>query len=100
MNIIPCQPIPAQSFNVTLGGQSCNISLYQKTTGIFIDLKLNGVPLLTGVLCRQRVLLVRQVYLGFFGDISFIDTSGFDDPSYVGLGTRWQLVYLQPSELV
>jgi len=43
--------------------------------------------------------LVNDVYLGFSGDLEFVDTQGTDDPTFDGLGTRYQLVYLEPSDL-
>ena len=85
-------------FNVALGGKSCRIAIYQKTTGLFLDLSINGSPVISGVLCHDRVLLVRQSYLGFTGDLMFIDTQWKDDPVYTGLGSRWVLAYLTPSE--
>lgn len=99
MQIIPIQPLPAQAFNVTLGGQSCALSIYQKSTGLFLDLSVSGAAVMTGVVCLDRSLLVRQPYLGFIGDLSFVDTYGKDDPQYTGLGMRWVLAYLSPSDL-
>ncbi len=100
MNVIPCQPVASQAFRVTLAGQPCSIAVYQKSTGLFLDLSVNGVPLVQGVICRNRVLLVRQAYLQFIGDLAFVDTEGAEDPSYTGLGARWLLCYLSPSEAV
>jgi hypothetical protein len=93
MNIIPVQPLPAQTFNTVLGNQNCTISLYQKTTGMYLDLAINEAVVITGALCRDRVKIVRYGYLGFAGDLAFIDTQGAQDPEYQGLGDRWQLVY-------
>lgn len=50
---------------------------------------------MAGVLCRNLVYLVREAYLGFAGDFAFVDTAGSDDPQYSGLGTRWQLLYME-----
>lgn len=99
MNIVPTKAIPSQVLSVTLGGQSCVIALYQKTTGLFLDLSVAGSPTVQGVLCRDRVRLVRQAYLGFIGDLTFIDTQGASDPVYTGLGARYLLGYLSPDEL-
>lgn len=44
-------------------------------------------------------LIVRSAYLGFIGDLAFIDTQGTSDPIYAGLGTRFQLVYLFPVDV-
>lgn len=99
MMLIPILPIPAQVFNVTLGSQVCQISIYQKSTGLFLDLSVNSNVVITCQLGLNRVLLVRQTYLGFIGDLSFIDTQGLDDPTYLGLGARFILVYLTPGDV-
>lgn len=99
MLAISLQPTPSQNLTVMLNGQRCFIEVYQKSTGLFLDLTVNGYPVLSGVLCLQNVLLVRLAYLGFVGDLIFVDTLGSDDPSYTGFGSRWFLMYLLPSEV-
>lgn len=99
MLVIPLLPIPAQSMNVVLVDQSCTISLVQRGQDLFIDLSVESRPVLSSVLCRDRVRLVRSAYLGFSGDLAIMDTQGKDDPQYTGLGARWQLVYFTPGEL-
>ncbi|VBB10623.1 phage baseplate plug family protein [Burkholderia stabilis] len=96
---IPLTANPAQKLSVLLAGQNCQISVYQKTTGLYLDLSVNNAPIKSGIICRDRVLLVRHAYLGFVGDLTFFDTQGVDDPEYSGLGTRWQLVYLEAGDL-
>lgn len=99
MQGIPLTAVPAQSFAVVLNGQNCGINVYQKSTGMLLDLLVNGVPVITCVLCRDRVKLIRQAYLGFVGDLSFVDTEEADDPQYQGLGNRWLLMYLEETDL-
>jgi hypothetical protein len=53
----------------------------------------------TTVLCHDRVRLVRSAYLGFVGDLAFVDTQGHADPQYQDLGSRFVLAYLEPLEL-
>jgi len=96
---IPMQPLPSQFFGVTLDGQSCVISVYQKSTGLFLDLAVANAPCVSAALCRDRVRIVREAYLGFLGDLAFIDTQGTQDPEYTGLGSRWVLAYLSPDEI-
>lgn len=91
---IPIQPVPAQTVSVTLGSQPCAITIYQKSTGLFLDLAVNDAPIVTGVLCHNLVKIVRDAYLGFTGDLAFLDTQGTDDPTYDGLGGRYLLLYL------
>jgi hypothetical protein len=37
--------------------------------------------------------------VGFIGDLIFIDTQGTSDPNYTGLGSRFLLAYLSPTDL-
>jgi hypothetical protein len=93
MQVIPITAVPSQTFSVQLAGQDCDIALYQKSTGLFMDLTLNGVQILSAMLCLDRVYLVRYAYLGFVGNLAFVDTQGTIDPSYDGLGSRFILAY-------
>lgn len=103
MQIIPLASVPSQNLKITLNGQSCQISVYTQTANsvrsLLIDLSMNGAPVLTGVLCLDRVCIVCQTYYGFVGELIFADTQGTSDPTYDGLGSRYQLVYLLPSEI-
>ncbi|WP_342111638.1 phage baseplate plug protein [Methylobacterium sp. SI9] len=100
MQIIPLQAVPNQSVKAQLGNQPCKIVVQQKLYGLFADLYVNEALLVGGVICQDRNRLVRSAYLGFSGDLMFTDTMGTEDPTSDGLGSRFQLVYLDPSELV
>ena len=92
--VIPIQALAAQSFDITLGNQACNITLRQLATGLFMDLTKNGAQVISGVYCNDRVNLVRRTYLGVGGALYFVDTSGQGtDPYYTGLGSQYLLVY-------
>lgn len=92
--VLPIQAVPAQTFQATLNGQNCQITLQQMATGLFASLSIAGVPIISGRYCNDRVSLIRQVYLGLIGWLYFVDSSGQgQDPSYTGLGSRYLLVY-------
>lgn len=99
MIIVPLNATPSQKLSVLLAGQNCQIAVYQKTTGVYLDLLINNAAVKTGIVCRDRVKLIRHAYLGFVGDLAFFDTQGVNDPTYDGLGARYQLVYLEASDL-
>lgn len=100
MIVIPMQAIPAQTFNVTLNGQACTISLYKKGDYFFMDLSVNGSPVRLGRMLLNSVWFVRYAYLGFVGDLVMFDTQGTNEsPTYDGLGSRYQLYYLTPDEI-
>ncbi len=99
MQIIPLQPVPSQLVTVNLNDQNCQIKVFQKSTGLFLDLSINDVPIISGVIGQYRNRIVRDGYLGFLGDLCFNDTQGTSDPDYTGLGDRFQLIYLEPGEV-
>lgn len=99
MQTIPLSAEPNQSLSIELNGQSCDISVYTLPTGLYCDLTVSGSDIVTGVLCHDRCRIVRDSYLGFAGDLAFIDTQGASDPVASGLGGRFQLLYLAPGDL-
>ena len=99
MQIVPLNPVPSQSVNVTLAGQLCRINIYQKAFGIFLDLLVDGEMIVAGVLCLNLTLIVRSIYLGFIGDLCFLDGQGSSDPDFTGLGARFSLAYLEAADI-
>lgn len=101
MLIIPTTDVPSQTLFTTLNNQACQLNLYQKRTGFFADLYAANTLLLGGALCRNQCFLVMDVYLGFVGDLMWVDTQGQNaDPEVgLGVGTRFQLVYFFPSDI-
>ncbi|MFL9904279.1 hypothetical protein PQR71_40180 [Paraburkholderia fungorum] len=99
MLTIPIADTYSQTFSVQLAGQNCTLNVYQKSTGLYIDLYVAGSLIIGGVVCQNLNRIVRDVYLGFVGDLCFYDTQGMNDPSSPGLGTRYQLIYLETSDL-
>jgi len=98
MLIIPLRPIPSQIVSVNLAGQPTQIKVYQKMFGLFVDVSVSNQIIIGGVIGRNGVKIVRSVYLGFIGDLFFNDGQGTSDPTYTGLGSRFSLVYLEPSD--
>jgi hypothetical protein len=100
MQIIPLQALPNQTVTVGLGAQNCQINVYTRIGALYLDLYVNNVLIIAGVVCENLNRIVRSLYLGFAGDLAFIDNQGSTDPVYNGLGTRYSLAYIQPSELL
>jgi hypothetical protein len=103
-SIVPVRAIPNQILTVQLSNQPTQLAIYQKSTGLFMDVYVNDSLIIGGVLCLNGKAIVRTAYLGFIGDFAFFDTqpssfSGPADPVYTGLGARWPLYYFLPSEL-
>lgn len=98
--VIPVQPVAAQQLSVILAAQSVDITLRQLATGLFMDLQSNGREIVGLVICQDKNRIVRDLYLGFAGDLFFYDnTDAGEDPHFTGLGTRFSLIYLGPDEL-
>jgi len=93
IQLIPINAVPAQQFTIQLGNQNCDISIYQKNTGLFFNMVVNDTPCVNSVICLNLVGLIREAYYGFIGQLAFVDTKGTTDPVYTGLGTRYVLVY-------
>lgn len=100
MQLIPIKAVPNQTVTVGLGGQACQINIRQTLYGLVVDLYVSNVLVLAGALALDRNRIVRDGYLGFSGDLTFIDTQGTSDPTSTGLGARFRLAYLLPNELV
>jgi hypothetical protein len=99
MQIVPLQPVANQRLEVTLNNQPCTIEITQYNYGLFLTLSVSGTLVLAGCICLNLVRIVRDAYLGFSGDCLFVDTQGNSNPIFGGLGSRFQLVYLEPSDL-
>jgi hypothetical protein len=99
MMSISVAAVPNQSLQTQVGGQNVTINLAQTAYGLFMDVLVNGSPIVYGVICENLNRIVRSVYLGFIGDFVFFDSQGTTDPIYTGLGTRYQLIYLEESDL-
>nr|WP_241008261.1 hypothetical protein [Erwinia sp. JH02] len=100
MNIISLENIKSQSISVTLDGQDCTIRLVQRESFLYMDLDVAGIPVMQGVPCLYANKIVRYSYLGFKGDLFFLDNEGQSDPSFEGLSSRYPLYFITEAELV
>lgn len=100
MLIVPLQPVPNQIVTATLGNQVTTLHVYQLSTGLFIDVFVNNVQIIAGVICQNLNRIIRSIYLGFIGDLAFIDNMGDEDPIYTGLGARFSLAYIEAADLL
>lgn len=65
-----------------------------------MDLTVNGDPILQGAPCLYANKIVRYKYLGFRGDLFFLDNEGQSDPQWNGLADRFPLYFITEAELV
>lgn len=99
MQVVPLQALPSQTVQCSLAGQAVMLNVYQKSTGMFIDVYVNNVLIIGGVICQDANRIVRSLYLGFIGDFAFFDLQGTADPTYTGLGSQFLLFYLTSTEV-
>lgn len=96
---IPIQAVPSQQLQVVLAGQNVQIAIYEKQAqGLFVDINVNGVEIMTAVIAEDANPLNSRKYEPFIGNLVFIDTQGNSNPDWTGLGSRFQLVYLTAAE--
>jgi hypothetical protein len=110
MLIVPVLAVPNQTLAVLLGGQSCQITLNTRGRNprLYASLTINNTAsIINNVICENGNRLVRYPYLGFVGDLMFVDSqSTFDadgnligqDPEYTELGSRYLLEYIEDGE--
>lgn len=99
MDVIPLDAVPNQTVSLVLDYQNCQINVYQKSTGLFVDLYKDNSLVIAGVLARNLRLILMGTYLGFSGDLMFYDNQGDHDPEYAELGGRYSLLYIPASEM-
>ena len=59
--------------------------VYENRNPVFIDVFLNDIAIVAGVLLLNKNRIVRNSYLGFLGDFAIVDTEGNEDPVGVSL---------------
>lgn len=99
MQTIPIQAAANQTLTVQLDGQLCQIDIRDSFFGLEVTLYVNNTVIIAGVLALNLVRIVRDTYLGFSGDLYFVDTQGSDNPTYDELGSRFLLIYCTADEL-
>lgn len=99
MKQVPLQSVTSQQVTTLLGNQKCQIAVYQKPQGLFVDLAVNGTDISSGILALNGMSICPFNYAAFVGYLMFCDMQGSDDPSYDGLGTRFLLIYLTGAEV-
>ena len=98
MLLIPLKPVANQATTVMLGGQVIRVAIREMTTGVYLTAWLDNVIIQSGILCLDRVRMMSSNYDQFIGGFMFMDSQGLEDPVSTGIGTRWNLYYLESGE--
>jgi hypothetical protein len=99
MQTISAQAVPNQQLQCQLGTQAVTLNIYQTNFALHMDVLVGAVAIIKGAICENLNRIIRDAYLGFAGDFVWFDTLGTANPVYTGIGTRYQLVYLSPTDL-
>lgn len=100
MLTISIEPKKSQAISLNLAGQKCVIRMIQRESFIYMDLTVNDNPIMQGVPCLYGNRMVGYSYLGFKGDLVFLDSDGQQDPHWDELGKRHLLYYIEESDIV
>jgi hypothetical protein len=65
---------------------------------LYLSLYLDGIAIDTNRICHNNTFCVSN-YLGFDGNLIFLDSDGRSDPEYTGLGERYNLFYVSNSDI-
>jgi hypothetical protein len=98
MYLIPLKPVANQTTTTVLGGQIVRVAIREMTTGVYLSAWLDNVQIQSGILCVDRVRMMDANYDGFVGALMFMDSQGTSNPEASGIGTRWNLYYLESGE--
>lgn len=100
---VPLRAVPAQSLAVVLGGQSISLRIFardwQGEDRVYCDVAVDGVWMWQGRICHAGASLKAYPYVGFKGDLRFVDMRGnakSQEPQSIqwqSLGERWRLVW-------
>lgn len=91
---VPLEAIPNQQVSVTLGGQRCQIHVYQRDRFLFMDLTVDDTVVRTGAICINGELATGYDLNNFTGKLFFVDLEEENSyPQWDGLGSRYILCY-------
>jgi len=94
---IPLQPLPNQSFFITLDDNQWNFTLKTTNGVVSASISLNGVVIVSNVRCVANQVIIPSVYLES-GNFLFL-TQNFQLPDYTQFGITQRLVYVTALEL-
>lgn len=92
---IALSPVPNQTVAFQASGHRVSLTLRTLPNGALLaDVVMDGSTIAAGRTCLDRTAIIRRAYVGFPGDLAFVDTQGTLDPAASGLGTRYLLAWI------
>ena len=101
MTIIPVTSDPAQSFEITLEGQTVTLTLNYQTLsdGWVLGIEREGEPILVGQRLVMGTDLLRAHNFGLGGIFLFAAEESGTDPGRTDLDDRVQIVHVTEAEI-
>lgn len=96
---VPLSAIPSQELSLILNNQDISVRVYMRGDYLYLDVLNEDTPIILGQLIVSNVNLLPSGLTNFVGNFRMVDTNGNEDPQYIGLGERWQLLYLSDEDL-
>jgi hypothetical protein len=98
MLLIPLKPVANQTTTTMLNGQVVRVAVREMNTGVYLTAWLDNVVIQSAILCVDRARMMDSNYDVFVGGFMFRDSQGTSNPESGGIGTRWNLYYLEAGE--
>lgn len=99
---IPLIAYPNQELLITLDGQNCTITVYQRDDYVYLDLIVGQETIVKGAICMPLTRVVQKP-ANFKGQLYLWDSTSPNTSqglaSYDEFGTRFKLVYMTEEEL-
>lgn len=89
---------PAQSFNIVLDEQNCEIKLRNRLNNTYMSMVVDGEEVWNNYICYDRQNIKPFCYMNFKGILTFRDLEGLTDPIYTGFNSRYFLLYYSEDE--
>lgn len=96
--VIPLDAAPFQRLSVVLDGQNCVLTCRQMGDALFLSLECDQVPIFENELVNRNMELPAHSTPDFLGRLMMIDTQGQEHPNYLGLSSRFFLLFKPDGE--
>lgn len=98
MRIIDIDPVPNQSFSVTVDGNRWDFVIKQAVSSMICDLSLNDTAILSGIRIVAGTPIIPYAYLRDQGNFLIL-TDNDEIPYWSQFGVNQQLIYASATEL-
>lgn len=89
---IPLLPTPNQVVNTTINDKAIEVSLaLRKNNRLYATISINNETIISSRVCLDRTALTPEWYKNKNMVFTFVDSQGYTDPEYSGLGSRYNL---------